>query len=185
MWKLIDKFMDRASAVIGAFVFMQAPEFFQQYTHRLAGHVAELKNQVTLLENIANLSGKTIDQYVAKLQANSDLDISQQAIFLKNMLTRWHSLETSLSAIQQSSWFSKPYLFLYHLQTDIAWATFVDFSPGISFTIESIPYAILGIIIGYGLYHLLKYFFRKLGSLFFSNKQTSDGITMGSRWGQA
>ena len=41
-----EKLFDRALCVVGAILFSQLPEFFQQYLQRLGGHLDEARRQL-------------------------------------------------------------------------------------------------------------------------------------------
>jgi hypothetical protein len=66
--------------VIGAFVASQIPEFIQQYTQRLAGHVNELYRLLNQMRQVASYSNKTLDQYIQKFITSSDPDFARQGV---------------------------------------------------------------------------------------------------------
>lgn len=136
----------KAIAVASALVFCQVPQFIQQYTNRLAGHVGELKYQIELLHKAAALSGKSLDQYMNRFLSSSDIDFSQQGFFMQNMVDRYQSLQTSLQSLQEASIGAKPFVFLFHVNYEIAKNALHDFKPGLAFTVESAVYALVGIV---------------------------------------
>jgi hypothetical protein len=162
MLRLFDSILDRSFAVIGAIVFSQAPEFFQQYTQRLAGHVSELQHHIQLLKNLAKQSGKTIEAYITKFTSNPDPDFAGQGELMKHTLQRWESLHQSLDAMQNGTFYSRPFDFLYYVQSDIVTGTMHNFKPGLSLTTEGALYALLGLLFGYGVYSLIRSIFRKI-----------------------
>ena len=169
MWKWIDKFFDRAFAVLGAFVFSQAPEFFQQYTQRLSGHVAELKHYVLEMEQMAALTGKALPQYLAKFLSSSDPDFASQGKLMEQMINRYQDLQVSLTSMQEANAFTRPFAFFAHFQPDIAGAACMDFKPALALTAEGISYAVVGLVAGYYFYALLKFSVR-----LFSSKKTQE-----------
>lgn len=147
--------LDRFFVVFGAFIGSQIPEFFQQYTQRLAGHVAELSYQVDGLKKIASISGKTLDQYIHKFMINSDPDFVRQGEFMDGILIRWQELNQALFKLTQASIWEHPFVFLKEMDYSIARSTYQSFQPGLNLSTEGFLYACLGILAGYGFYHLI------------------------------
>ncbi|MBS4168396.1 DUF2937 family protein [Parachlamydia sp. AcF125] len=165
MHKWIGGIIDRLCVVCGALLFSQIPSFIQQYSQRLAGHVAELKIQTTALAQAAHLSGKTIDQLIAKFLASGDPDFIRQGELMQHTFVRFHHLSTALAHLQESNAFSRPFIFFSQLDPAIAEGTFKDFAFGVSLTIEGGIYALGGMIIGALSYRLLSFCGRFLKNL--------------------
>jgi hypothetical protein len=155
-WKWLDQLMDRIFSVAGALVLAQAPEYFQQYTQRLAGHVNELQRYINAMQKIADLSGKSLEDYIGKFVTHQDFDIASQGQLMAEMLHRWSMLNESLQSMTSASLFYRPFAFFRYVQTDIAWMTLKDFSPAFPITLESALYALFGLVLGYALYQSLK-----------------------------
>lgn len=149
----LNQVLDRVCVVLGAFIGSQIPEFMQQYTQRLAGHVDELKGLLSGLHQAAARSGKTLDQYIHKFITNADPDFASQGEFMQGMVNRWQELHQALQHIMESSFWMKPYVFLKELNYPIAQSAFEAFQPGLNLTIEGMCYAGVGIIMGYAVYH--------------------------------
>src|SRR5437868_6272991 len=86
---------DRICAVLGAFAFSQIPLFYQQYTQRLAGHLAEAGWQVALLHETAEHAGKSLPAYIAKFLNQSDPDFVLQGRLMDSLITRLTTLKES------------------------------------------------------------------------------------------
>lgn len=147
--------LDRIFVVIGAFLGCQIPEFVQQYTQRLAGHVDELQRLLTQIRQIASYSHRTLEEYIAKFSLSSDPDFVHQGQFMQGILERWQTLNQALVELTQSSIWLRPYVFFKGLQPDIAKSTFKDFQPGLNLSIEGFFYAGLGMLLGWTLYRLV------------------------------
>lgn len=158
----LQKILDRFFVVFGAFLFFQFPLFIHQYQQQLIGHVYELEWQVVTMRDAASKSEKSLDQYVKKFLNHPDPDFSRQGMVMNRILTRWEKLTTSLLRLQQASILTRPFMFLRYLQWDIFKSTAETFQPGISFTLEGLVYALLGMINGYLLFHLLGLFLKKI-----------------------
>lgn len=151
----VSKILDRCCIVLGAFLFSQFPAFFQQYTQRLAGHLAELNHQLRELQHIAGQAGKTLPEYMHKFANHSDPDFAHQGTWMLNMVERQKFLSEAWVQMSQADVWARPYAFLKYLQWDIAQGTMVDFKPGLHFTLEGALYVIVGMFVGYGFYAVL------------------------------
>lgn len=156
MAKWLSGLLDRCFAVIGAMVFAQAPLFMQEYTQQLASRADELSLQVTAMRQAARLSGKSLEQLIQKFLENNDLDVVRQGEVMYSLVGRWHQLNDTLTAMQQSSLWSRPFVFLYHLNTDIFSSTLNHFKLGLPLNIEGGIYALLGMVFGYLIFISLK-----------------------------
>lgn len=149
MLRWIGGLCDRICAVIGAIICAQAPLFMQQYSQQLVGREAELHHQVEAMRQAASISGKTLEQFISKFLASGDIDIARQGELMQNLVDRWQALTKALSALQHSSVFERPFIFLGHLNVDTFKSTFYNYSIGLPLTLEGAVYAIIGIAIGY------------------------------------
>lgn len=174
MFKWLAGLLDRAFAVLGAVIFAQAPLFMQEYTQQLIGRTAELQLQVNAMRQAASLSGKTLEQLMQKFMSNSDPDVVLQGEVMQALVGRWHHLSEALSAMQESSLWSRPFAFLFHFNTDVFSSTFHQFRLGLPLTLEGGIYALFGMGCGYFIFICLKSLFRKATNVFRSPlKQTS------------
>ncbi len=153
--RVFGSLIDRLFVVAGAFIGSQVPEFMNQYTQRLSGHVAELDHLLQNLRQAAAFSNKTLEQYIQKFLTNSDPDFSHQGEFMQTMLTRWQDLSLSLQKMTESSMWSRPYVFFNYLNYDIAKSTLASYNPGLSLTIEGLCYTGMGLVIGFLIYQSL------------------------------
>jgi predicted exporter len=152
-FRIVNGIMDRIFIVAGAFFGSQIPQFMQQYTQRLAGHVEELHYLLDQIRLIA--SHRNLDQYIYKFLSSSDQDFVQQGVFMQTLFSRWQNLSSALQALNESSLFTKPFVWMKHFDYDMAWATLKSYQPGFSLTLEGIYYTFLGILFGFLLYQLI------------------------------
>ena len=151
----ITSLLDRLCVVLGAFVGSQIPEFFQQYTQRLAGHVDELGHLLDHLRHLAASSNKTLEQYIQKFLSSSDPDFAGQGELMQGLTVRWEELHQALHHLTYSSIWMRPYVFIKDLQSDIFHSTLASFQPGFNLTLEGLGYAGLGIFVGLALYQAI------------------------------
>lgn len=148
------RWLDRIFAAAGAFLMSQFPQFYDQYLQRAMGHIEELSRQIDLMRQTANLSGKTLEAYIKKFQTSDDLDILHQGNLMQQMTERASDLAEGITAMTQADVLTRPFAFLGHVQSDIAASTLQHFKPGFTFGVEGVVYALLGIFLGYGVFHI-------------------------------
>lgn len=162
MWKLVAKTFDRVFAVGGAFLFCQIPLLMHQYTVMLSGHLAESRRQINMLQHAASLTNKTLQEYIAKFLGQQDLDFVHQGEIMQSMQTRYVELNESYTALQHSTVWTKPFIFMKHLDAAVFWDSLQSFTPGISLTFESLAYSIVGLVVGVVVYRGLASVLRAL-----------------------
>lgn len=154
--------LDRIFAVIGAFLFSQVPQFCHQYVLILSGHVSELNYQVHLMEQTALLAKKNLPEFIEKFLASSDFDFNAQGKMMKATLDRWQGLSEALQGLSRASPLTRPIVFMKHFNWQLSKETLQQFNFGISFTVEAVLYACIGVLIGFVFFRFLTLFFRFL-----------------------
>lgn len=155
MLSWVGGFFDRLFSVGGAFIFWQIPLFMQQYQQHLSGRLAELSKYIEQMRHVASLSEKTLDQYVLKFLQSDDVDFSRQGQIIHEMVNRFKDLSESYHALTHATPLTHPWVFLSHMNFDIAKATFATFEWGIPLTTEGLFYALVGMTIGYIIFHAI------------------------------
>lgn len=159
--KCAQKILERIAISLCVILCMQLPFFITQYTHQLRGHIDELKWQVEEMTRAASLSGKNLNQYITKFIENSDRDFANQGMVMRKVAHRFEKLSNAWNSLKKSSLFTRPFVFFRYLQPDIFSATWQDFKMGISFSLESIIFGLIGILFGSALCSLLTLFFNR------------------------
>ncbi len=165
--KWIAVWVDRLCVLIGAFVGSQIPAFMQQYSQRLAGHIAELNYTLLQIKNMAQFSNKSVDGYVQKFLMSSDADFVMHGKFMQSLQLRWETFSHAYNSLTQSSVWLKAYVFINELQSDIAYATLSTFQPSMIFNLESLAYALFGIVLALTIYKTLLKIFQIMFRKFF------------------
>ena len=160
------KIIDRIFAFLGAVIFMQVPQFIQDYVHVLYGHLAELTWQLDQMRTMAAKSGKTIAELSAKFLKNADSDIVFQGELIDKLIKREDAFASALQALTEAGPFTKSFLFLRHSNSEIVKETWKHFKLGLPLTLEAIFWGLIGLFLGYLLFTLLKKLLRSLSSLF-------------------
>ena len=145
--------IDRILCVVGAVVFSQAPEFMQQYLQRLGGHLAEARRQLAQFEDIARQAGRTLQELAAQYATNADPTVVGMGRLMSETETRVNALSASEAALRDASVWERPFVFLRHLDSEIASGTAGVFKPAVPTTIEGILYALMGVVVILVAYH--------------------------------
>lgn len=153
MLRWMGRWIDRLFAVLGAILFSQAPLYMHQYTQQMAGHVAELRWQYQAMEQAAWQTQKTLPLYIEKFTKSLDTDIVQQGKIMSSTIERYASFQEALTKLTGASAFGKPFIFLQYINPEVAKNTLTIFEPGFPFTEEGLAYALLGMILGYGVFY--------------------------------
>ncbi len=163
MWGFVSKTIDRLFAVGGAFAFCQLPLLMQQYSVMLSGHLAESRRQINMMQHAASLTNKTLQEYIAKFLGQQDLDFVHQGQIMQTMQARYEELNNAYAALHQSTVWSKPFVFVKTIDSTVFWDTAADFAPGLTLTLESLIYALAGLLFGVllfrGISSVIKAFF--------------------------
>ncbi len=162
MLNWLGSLLDRLFAVAGALLFSQAPQFFQQYSHRLAGHVSELQVLISNIQTAAARTGKGLSEYVYKFTQHADVDFSSQGEMMNGIISRHIDLKKALISMQDATALSRPFHFLQSFNLEIAQSTLRDFQPGLLITAEGLAYALVGMGVGIAVYQTLRLAFKAL-----------------------
>jgi len=149
----VEGFLDRLVCVLGAVLFAQAPEFFQQYLQRLGGHLDEARRQLAGFAAAARAADKPLAQFVADTLANPDAGLAKLGATMRDTGERVDALTAAHAALVDASVWSRPFAFLAHLDTGIARATTAVFKPAVPTTFEGAVYAAVGIALAFGVWH--------------------------------
>ena len=146
--------LDRVLGVIGAVVFSQAPEFMQQYLQRLGGHLDEARRQLQQFQQVADQSGVSLDHLIGETSTNGDAAVARLGGVMAEASARVDTLATAQAALQHASPWTRPFVFLQNIDSDIARSTWAAFKPAMPTTVEGLVYAFAGLLVLLAVYHL-------------------------------
>lgn len=149
--------MDRLFSVIGALTAAQFPQFVQQYLQRLAGHAAEAQRLLARYEQAAGDAGMNFEAYVQRFRNDADPVVAEHGDIMAEVSARAASLQEAVEALQNSHALNRPFVFLNHLDNEIAYQALLIFQPGVPTTAEGLIYALTGIALGLLCYNGLKW----------------------------
>jgi Protein of unknown function (DUF2937) len=149
-----ERLFDRVLCVGGAVLFSQLPEFMQQYLQRLEGHLDEARLVVSHFKDAAARSGMSIDQLVAGTVQNPDPSMGRLGGVIREAVARVGDLAAADEALRQATIWTRPFVFVAHLDREIAIATLAIYKPAVPTTIEGFLYAGIGVMVVMAFYHL-------------------------------
>jgi hypothetical protein len=126
----------------------------QQYLQRLEGHLDEARLAVDRFKDAAAQSGMSLDQLVAGAAKNPDPSMGKLGAVVQAAVARLDQLGATDTALRGASIWSKPFVFVAHLDPGIARATLRIYRPAVPTTPEGFIYAAIGIILVLAIYHL-------------------------------
>ncbi len=145
--------LDRILCVVGAVLFSQAPEFMQQYYQRLGGHLDEARRQLQQFQNAAASSGISLDDLIHRTATNAEPAVAKLGGVMTETVARVDTLAAAQTALHDASLWSRPFVFLQHLDAAIARATWTAFQPAVPTTLEGLVYALIGILVLLSFYY--------------------------------
>lgn len=158
---IFDSITDRILCVAGAVLLSQGPEFMQQYLQRLGGHLDEARRQLATFQKAADQTGLTLDRFISQTAANVDPAVAKLGGVMTDAVERVSSLQSAHDALLQAALWERPFVFLRHLDPAIARATAGIYQPAVPTTAEGLVYALAGMLLMLGIYHLgIKRLFR-------------------------
>ena len=154
--RFLNDLLDRIFALVGAVLLAQFPQYFGQYLQRLGGHLEELRLQVAEYEKAAAALGLSLTAYIEEhLQARSEVFLSTGQVIVK-LIDRLERMEAAFAALRDASLFNRWWVFTAQADWTIAKQTWNDFTAGVPTTGEGLLYAGAGLLLGWGLFLLLK-----------------------------
>ena len=149
-----DTLIDRVLCVVGAVLFSQVPEFMQQYLQRLGGHLDEARRQLAQFRATAEQAGLTLDRLIGQTAANPDPAVAKLGGVMTEAFARAEHLQAAQDALLHATLWTRPFVFLRHLDLSIAHGTWRMFRPAVPTTLEGLAYALVGMLVLLGTYHV-------------------------------
>jgi len=152
--RFLEKLIDRVLCVAGAVGLSQAPEFFQQYLQRLGGHLDEARRILARFELVAKESGISLAQLIETTRAQSAAPVAKLGNVMAEAQSRVEALFAAERALRDAALWERPWVFMRHLDPEIARGAWAAFKPAVPVTTEGFCYAAAGMLIALGLYQL-------------------------------
>ncbi|MDN3651395.1 DUF2937 family protein [Thalassotalea ponticola] len=144
LFRLADKLIFACSAVAA----MQLPALMQQYTQRLAGHLAEANYQLEQYQSIAdNHYQSNLSSLVVAYRDNSDAAIRQTGELVYQLIDRVSVLTDKVNALTEKDYLTRLYYFVSDIEPDVLRATIQDFEPSLPLTVQALSTGVAAAII--------------------------------------
>lgn len=147
-----ESLLDRVLCVVGAVGLSQAPEFFQQYMQRLGGHLDEARLVMNRYEFVARESGISVRELIDTTRAQAAAPVARLGDVIAESQARLEALTVAETALREANLWERPFVFLRHVDWDIAGRTWDVFKPAVPVTLEGLVYAGAGMVLALVLY---------------------------------
>jgi len=148
------KILDRIFAACGGFLCCQLPAFMQQYMQTLSGHLEESATYVKMIEYNAHLANQTVPGYIQKFLSQNDADFVRQGKMMQDVVNRYDGFASAMTSINEASLWAKPFVFIAKAHMDIIEETYQHFTLSVNFDLETLVYALIGLMIFMGIFRL-------------------------------
>lgn len=136
-----DRLIGTVIGAVAGFAASQTQAFIQAYLQRLGGHLDEARGTYQKLQAGEFLPGA---------------DMQSQERMAAAFGRRVDELSQAYNAIASADVFERPIRFVTHMDRSIAEATLANFTPALPLDTASVLYALVGIVLGWLLYELVK-----------------------------
>lgn len=147
---------DRLLSILGAVGMAQFPQFFGQYIQRLGGHLQEARRTVYQYQQAADKLDISLEEYIAQHFAADNPVFKSSGEVIAELLNRVQHLEQAFNSMQQSNPFTRWFVFLQDADWEIARQTLSHYTPGLPTNLEGIIYGLSGLLLGWGVYGLIR-----------------------------
>ena len=143
MWlvRMFDRLIGTVIATVSGLAASQTQAFIAAYLQRLGGHLDEARRSLARLQSGELLPG---------------LDPASQDRMINAFARRVDELDSAYRAVANADTFRRPLEFARHLDRDIAEAAFAVFTPALPLDTASAVYVLVGIVLGWLLWELVK-----------------------------
>lgn len=139
LWTKFDRLCGTMIAAVAGLAASQVQAFIAAYLQRLGGHLDEARRMVQRLINGG---------------FSPDVDVASQDRLAAALGRRVSDLAANHEAIAGADVFSRPFVFVAHMDRAIAEATLASFTPALPLDSASLVYALAGMVLGWLLYDL-------------------------------
>lgn len=150
------RWLDRIFTLSFALLFAQFPQFYEQYLHQLRGHLGELNYQASIIEQSARIAQKSTPELIGKFLSSTDGDFQRQGALMQGILDRLQFFSQAINSLQSANGFLKPFFFIRYADSIVIADTTLHFRWGFVFTMESLGYLVIGMLLGHFLFTLIR-----------------------------
>lgn len=150
----VDTLLDRIFSALGALALSQIPQLISQYYDVLTGALSEATRNVEVFRSKAAEVGLDLTSFINEhLKSNSPV-FQKSGEGMQLALDRYDAYQAAHTALADASVWERPFIFFRYFDSTLFAA--LEFRPGLPLTVEGAVYALVGIVLGLGLYHLIR-----------------------------
>ncbi len=142
---MLKNLLDKICFAFGVILFLQLPQFIDQYTQRIGGFVDSQKQQIAEYQMLADRHfNGDISAYIKRLSENADPVIADSAQQINELIQASDRLAKEAVIYETKPlWYTIPY-FISHFRLDLVKGTARNFTPGMPINLWSWLYGLLG-----------------------------------------
>lgn len=146
--RIFYRFIDRLVFAAGVVIFLQLPNFIDQYTQRLGGFYDAEQQHLESYRDIADKHfNGDMDKLFDAFRKSGTEAMGETADELEKMSGRVDELREGVETLENGSFFDQVGYMLFHTKMDIARGTFRAYTPGMPFSKEGLISGFAGGII--------------------------------------
>lgn len=156
-------FIDRLLFAAGFALAMQLPQFVDSYTQRYGGyHQALVDGMAEYQRNADEHYSGDLDKLIADLHAAPAPGIHDIGDKLERDRAKELDMRQGLAILEHDTLAQRLWYLAGHLDTELARATWMAFTPGLPLSIDALLCGLIGAVIFSGLFNLLRWPFSAL-----------------------
>lgn len=132
---MLSRMIDRIIFTFCFILGVQVPEFIQQYSQRLSGHLNEAKHHLQQFQFIADTQYQgDLPSLIINYQDNSDKAIKQTGELVESLIARVEVFSSEIRQLEQTNYIDRVLYFFKQLDPEMTYATAKQFSLAIPLT---------------------------------------------------
>lgn len=150
--KFINSLFEKTVVLIFAISLIQLPNYMQQYMLFLDGYVLSLREEIADFQKNAEHHGISLKSYIDSHLNSNDKVIRSTGETIQAHIEKKEQIEAAVERFHKASLWMRPVVFATIF--DFSLAKQINAKPGFSFTIETLAYALTGMLLGMIAYSL-------------------------------
>jgi len=139
MLKILSTLFDRCLFTLTFILGLQLPEFIQQYSQRLSGHLNEALLQLGDYQEIADRHfDGNLKLMVDKYLTNSEASINETAHVISKVTERVKDLQSHLTNLQDAEYINRVFYFITEFDESMAQATIQQYQLAIPLSLSAL-----------------------------------------------
>ncbi len=122
----------------------------------MGGHLDEARLALGYYKQAAEALNMSLEEYIREHLDSGSAVFESTGEIVQNLVVRVQTLEQSYLALEGASIYNRWFVFFREVDWSIASGTWNNFVPGVPTTAEGLTYALLGLLLGWGVYTALK-----------------------------